>query len=851
MSNPLSQQHFPSSPTADDGHYSYPPPPPNRGLSVHRSIIHERPNRNSSPSPPPPEVTEPLQVHHGGQNQSLVQGHSSRRPVQGQVSRVPVGSKWGIGGDRDSREGVYSSVPSGDLEADFAGDIGIGAQQSRQKTGGRSRSPKKKDRMMPLQDNATTRGVEGGAATAVEEQTRPFYPGAHPDSAFSQIREHRRSVASMRDQYDPLMEDGEYDSPHSQGQNRGVYTAGTGGEGYSPSTTSSARGFATAGAPVGRTKTPEGQGSGGAGGQYPHPPQQQQYIQGENGGYFNQGGGYPHPQQQQYYNNGSSTSLHTAATLAGLPLPNAPHLTSNLTHPSNSSLHSQTSRRRSLPPAPAGAGIALIPADDSPYKRFSGIGGGSTTALGMDGQIDVNLLDENDPDDGLATPPPGGHGRAHGILAGLRGAKSNNNSGVLVGAGALGGAAGAVMVGGHGGDAADTGGLLSGGINTTAPVGENAREVGGGGSAGNIVAAGIVEKESDWLASQKHSKKKTRTIAIIIVLILLFAIAGGIAAGVILTKKKSSSKSSSDNSNSSNDSTDSNGGKTTTPTSSKDTGKWKDYLDNPALHKVFHGIDYTPLDSQYPECLDNPPTQAQVNIDVAIMSQLTTRVRLYGTDCNQAEMVLDGIKTTGVDMKIWLGIWLDYNATTNARSLVHMYDILDKYPASMFEGVVVGNESKRISLPRESTSPLAPPISAQNWDSSLASSVDVLMANIHPFFGGVAAVNATTWTMSFYDTNNLPKAKAAGIRGMISEVGWPTEGGTLQGSVAGVDELNTFLNDWVCQKIKDETEYFWFSAFDEPWKVMYNEAGKEWEDKWGLLDANRKLKANVVIPSCN
>ncbi|RPB20518.1 glycoside hydrolase [Terfezia boudieri ATCC MYA-4762] len=426
------------------------------------------------------------------------------------------------------------------------------------------------------------------------------------------------------------------------------------------------------------------------------------------------------------------------------------------------------------------------------------------------------------------------------------------------------------MVGGHGGDAADTGGLLSGGVNTSVPLGENARGVGGGGgSAGNIVAAGTVKKESDWLASQKHSKKKTRIIAIIVVLILLLAIAGGIAAGVILTKKKPSSKSSSDNSNSSNDSTDSNGKKTTTPTSSKDTGKWKDYLDNPALHKVFHGIDYTPLDAQYPECLHKPPTQAQVNIDVAIMSQLTTRVRLYGTDCNQAEMVLDGIKTTGVDMKIWLGIWLDYNATTNARSLVHMYDILDKYPASMFEGVVVGNEvlfredmtasalstvlkevktnltAKGINLPI-GTSDLG-----SNWDSSLASSVDVLMANIHPFFGGVAAENASTWTMSFYDTNNLPKAKAASIRGMISEVGWPTEGGTLQGSVAGVDELNTFLNDWVCQKNKDGTEYFWFSAFDEPWKVMYNEPGKEWEDKWGLLDANRKIKANVVIPSCN
>ncbi|KAJ6436483.1 hypothetical protein O9K51_10965 [Purpureocillium lavendulum] len=45
--------------------------------------------------------------------------------------------------------------------------------------------------------------------------------------------------------------------------------------------------------------------------------------------------------------------------------------------------------------------------------------------------------------------------------------------------------------------------------------------------------------------------------------------------------------------------------------------------------------------------------------------------------------------------------------------------------------------------------------------------------------------------------------------------------------------------------------YFWFEAFDEPWNISFNEKGKEWEDKWGLLDVNRKLKDGVKIPSCN
>jgi hypothetical protein len=41
-----------------------------------------------------------------------------------------------------------------------------------------------------------------------------------------------------------------------------------------------------------------------------------------------------------------------------------------------------------------------------------------------------------------------------------------------------------------------------------------------------------------------------------------------------------------------------------------------------------------------------------------------------------------------------------------------------------------------------------------------------------------------------------------------------------------------------------------FEAFDEPWKVQYNTPGKEWEDKWGLMDAARKIKSGLKIPDC-
>ena len=41
-----------------------------------------------------------------------------------------------------------------------------------------------------------------------------------------------------------------------------------------------------------------------------------------------------------------------------------------------------------------------------------------------------------------------------------------------------------------------------------------------------------------------------------------------------------------------------------------------------------------------------------------------------------------------------------------------------------------------------------------------------------------------------------------------------------------------------------------FEAFDEPWKVIYDTPGKDWEDKWGLMDSARNVKSGLKIPDC-
>lgn len=62
--------------------------------------------------------------------------------------------------------------------------------------------------------------------------------------------------------------------------------------------------------------------------------------------------------------------------------------------------------------------------------------------------------------------------------------------------------------------------------------------------------------------------------------------------------------------------------------------------------------------------------------------------------------------------------------------------------------------------------------------------------------------------------------------------------------------MNSFMDGWVCDALNNGTNYFWFEAFDEPWKWKFNEPGKEWEDQWGLMDVDRNLKPGVSIPDC-
>ncbi|ELQ40843.1 endo-beta-1 [Pyricularia oryzae] len=479
---------------------------------------------------------------------------------------------------------------------------------------------------------------------------------------------------------------------------------------------------------------------------------------------------------------------------------------------------------------------------DDPYSGFSR---SSLPNLGVVNPHDIF----DDGDDGLD------YGRRNHRTSMLSLGASSNRSGSNLGAAAAGAGAGRA---GSGSRAA-----TYGPVNSNSPYEETH----------NLGA------EKNWGEKPKGKSKVWRLVVIgIVAVAIIAALALGIVFGVVLK--------------------DGGGGGVVNPGQTAqedqaangdltaDSKEIKSLMSNNQLHRVFMGMDYTPLNTQYPDCLKFPPSQNNVTRDIAVLSKLTNIVRTYGTDCNQTEMIItaiDRLKLKG-KMKMWLGVWQDKNETTNARQLGEMWNTLDHHskdgrkPEDYFKGLIVANE---ILYRKEMTSsqlqlllsnvranlttkginlPVATSDLGDDWrNKDLADASDYIMANIHPFFGGTPADKAATWTKEFYNNWVKPNEKTQTDRNVIAEYGWPSQGGQrcpvddpncLKPAVADVKELNKVLEDWVCPALNNGTNYFWFSAFDEPWKIRFNTAKENWEDHWGLMTVDRQLKSGITIPDC-
>ncbi|KAG0209466.1 hypothetical protein BGX33_005521 [Mortierella sp. NVP41] len=379
-------------------------------------------------------------------------------------------------------------------------------------------------------------------------------------------------------------------------------------------------------------------------------------------------------------------------------------------------------------------------------------------------------------------------------------------------------------------------------------------------SAAAAAAAG--SGASPWLNKQKKKSSKWKTIAWSVLVLLILAVAGVLAWYFAVYKKN--------NNGSSNNSNGGNNGNTGGvgpggPTVISPNGTVLPNTNYP-LKKVFYGMAYVPLGAQLPGCYN---TQESVDSELALLVQTTSRVRLYGTDCKVLEYVLNSIERNKLNLKVMVGIWIDRDNATFTRQSTDFFKLMETYSWDNILGVSVGNEvlfdeyqtmdvllghiasvkAKMVALGRQNI-PVFTSELERDSKPPLTNHEDKAGINLHPFFSGIPIKEASSWYWKHLKDNVAPAVNTNNTTPIdiwVTEVGWPTFPATssVKASVPSIENLQIFLDTWLCDANKNGMPYYYFEFFDAPWKIW---PGSAVEGFWGLMTIDKKLK--VKLPDC-
>ena len=113
---------------------------------------------------------------------------------------------------------------------------------------------------------------------------------------------------------------------------------------------------------------------------------------------------------------------------------------------------------------------------------------------------------------------------------------------------------------------------------------------------------------------------------------------------------------------------------------------------------------------------------------------------------------------------------------------------------------------------------------------------DVILANCYPFWEGCDLDYSLLYIKDMYQR---ALRAGQGKKVIISETGWPSQGTSLEGAYPSFENYLKYFMNMQKWSAEEDIEMFYFSSFDESWKV-----GAEGDvgAYWGLWDKDEKLK---------
>jgi exo-beta-1,3-glucanase (GH17 family) len=256
------------------------------------------------------------------------------------------------------------------------------------------------------------------------------------------------------------------------------------------------------------------------------------------------------------------------------------------------------------------------------------------------------------------------------------------------------------------------------------------------------------------------------------------------------------------------------------------------------------GLCFSPyVDGQGPGSIIR---EAQIRERLEIIAPHVHWVRSFS--CTDGHELIPRIAAE-MSLKTMVGVWLDDDLERNEKELANAIDVAMSGHADI---LAVGNEVLlRGDLSEDQLldyivriKQAVPNVDVSYVDAyfqlvdhpRVTEACDVLLANCYPFWEGYPAEHALLYMKDMY---RRTVAVANGKKVIISETGWPNIGTATHGAAASFEIAIKYFIDAYQWAEEDGIDIFYFSAFDEIWKV---DSEGDVGAYWGLWDKNGKPK---------
>jgi GPH family glycoside/pentoside/hexuronide:cation symporter len=240
-------------------------------------------------------------------------------------------------------------------------------------------------------------------------------------------------------------------------------------------------------------------------------------------------------------------------------------------------------------------------------------------------------------------------------------------------------------------------------------------------------------------------------------------------------------------------------------------------------------------------------TAAQVRRRIEIVAPHTRWVRSFA--CTEGHQLIPKLAREQ-GLKTMVGAWISADRERNDREIAGLIELAR---SGMVDIAVVGNEVLlREELPESELLACIARVRAAVPEDvrvgcvdayylflerpALTAACDVLLPNCYPFWEGADI----SWAAHYLRRMHALVQAAGGDKPvMVAETGWPGQGQAVGEAVPSAENAMRYFVDVQQWARREGIKLFYFSSFDEPWKLQQEgEVGTQ----WGLWDKDERPK---------